>query len=81
MDISKLSYEEAIEELEEIISFLEQDDYSLKEAMDKFKRGVELYKHCHQLLCKAEGEIKILLGDEEKDFEELDLLREVDGEY
>lgn len=81
MDISKLSYEEAVKELEDIISFLEGNEYSLGDAMDKFKAGVELYKHCNSLLNKAEGEIKILLGDDEESFEDLNLLREVDGDY
>lgn len=81
MDVSKLSYEEAVKELESIISFLEKDDYSLTNAMDKFKSGVEIYKHCNNLLSKAEGEIKILLGDEEQTFEDLNLLREADGDY
>lgn len=81
MDLSKLSYEDAVKELEEIINFLEKDDYSLSDAMDRFKAGVEIYKHCNSLLSKAEGEIKILLGEEESAFEDLNLLREADGDY
>jgi len=81
MDVSRLSYEEAIKELENIIKFLEGEDYSLSDAMDKFKTGVELYKHCDMLLNKAEGQIKILMEDQEDSFEELDLLREEDDDY
>lgn len=81
MDVNKLSYEEAVKELEDIINFLEKDDYSLSDAMAKFKSGVEIYKYCNDLLAKAEGEIKILLGDEEQTFEDLNLFREVDGYY
>lgn len=81
MEISKLSYEDAVKELEDIISYLEKEDYSLDEAMEKFKSGIDLYKHCNKLLSKAEGEIKILLDDKEQVFEELDLIREEDGEY
>lgn len=81
MDLSNYSYEEAFKELENIISFLEKEDYPLNEAMDKFKMGVELYKHCNLKLTKAEGEIKILLGDEEQTFEELSLFREEDEDY
>ena len=81
MDVNKLSYEEALKELEEIICFLEKEDYSLSDAMDKFKSGVKIYKHCNALLSKAEGEIKILLGDEEQVFEELNLLKEAEGDY
>lgn len=81
VDVNKLSYEEAVKELEDIINFLEKDNYSLSDAMDKFKLGVEIYKHCNHLLTKAEGEIKILLGDEEQNFEELNLFKEADGHY
>lgn len=81
MDVNKLSYEDAIKELENIISFLEKEDYSLSDAMDKFKSGVEIYKHCNTVLSKAEGEIKILLGDEETTFEDLNLLKEAEGDY
>ena len=81
MDISRLSYEDAVKELEEIIYFLEKDEYSLCDAMEKFKSGVEIYRHCNTLLSKAEGEIKILLGDEEQTFEDFNLLREADGDY
>lgn len=81
MDINKLSYEEAIKELEDIIGFLEKEEYSLEDAMKKFKFGVELYKYCNTLISKAEGEIKILLGDEEESFDDLDLLKEADEDY
>lgn len=81
MDVSKLTYEDAMEELERIICFLEKGGYSLNEAMEKFKLGVALYKHCNTLLSKAEGEIKILLGDDEQVFKDLDLLREADENY
>lgn len=81
MDVGKLSYEDAIRELESIICFLEKDDYSLKDAMEKFKLGVQLYKHCNTLLSKAEGEIKIILGEEEQTFKDLNLLREADENY
>lgn len=81
MDISNLSYEDSIKELESIINFLENEDYSLDSAMDKFKKGVELYKHCSNLISKAEGEIKILLADEEKNFDDMNLLGEAEEDY
>ncbi|NLV88620.1 MAG: exodeoxyribonuclease VII small subunit [Tissierellia bacterium] len=65
-----LTYEEAILELEKILDELESDDCTLKESIEKFKRGVILYNHCKDLISKAEGEIKILLEDEENTKEE-----------
>ncbi len=41
MNKEKLSYEEAIEELEEIINALESGgELSLKDSLDNFKRGI-----------------------------------------
>lgn len=63
MEENKLSYEEAIEELEQILEALENGELSLKDSMEKFKRGVELYNYCNEILKNIEGEVKILLKD------------------
>lgn len=60
-----LTYEEALLELEKIISELESENCTFRESLEKFKRGVELYNYCKDLITKAEGEIKILLEDDE----------------
>lgn len=65
MKIDNLSYEEALVKLEEILKELEEDKYTLKESIDKFKKGVSLYNHCNKLLLKAEGEVKIILEDKD----------------
>ena len=64
MDISKLTYEETIARLENILGDLESEECTLSESMDKFKAGIILYDHCNYLLSKAEGDIKILLKDD-----------------
>ena len=61
---NKLSYEEAIEELEQILETLEDGNLSLKDSMEKFKRGVELYNYCNEILKDVEGEVKVLLKDQ-----------------
>lgn len=77
MEINKLSYEEAIEELQNILNCLEKDDQTLNESLEMFKKGIEVYKHCNNILTKTEGEIKILL-DEDNSLDEVDFLREED---
>ena len=72
-----LSYEEALKELEQIIEELEEDDLSLKDSLEKFKRGVFLYNYCNEILRNVEGEIKILIEDENGDLEEKDFYLEV----
>ncbi len=77
MKKNKLTYEEAIKELEDILMDLEKDDIPLSDSLEKFKRGVVLYKYCNEILNDVEGEIKILLKDENGDIEEEDFHMEV----
>ena len=77
MKKNDLTYEEAVKELEEILEDLEQDNISLNESLEKFKRGVELYNHCNEILNHVEGEIKILFKDEDGNLDEEDFNMEV----
>lgn len=79
MKEKQLSYEKAVEELEDIVNKLEQDESSLSDSVELFKKGVELYKYCNSLLSKAEGEVKILLDDSNDSLMELDFFEEAEG--
>lgn len=59
-----LSYEDAIMNLQKILDELEKDECTLEESLKMFKRGVELYNYCNDLITKVEGEVKILLEDD-----------------
>jgi exodeoxyribonuclease VII small subunit len=48
------TFEESLQELEKIVTQLEQGDVPLEEALDAFKRGMELSKQCQDTLAKAE---------------------------
>jgi len=62
-DIKKLSFEEALEELEEIVSNLEQGSNKLDDAIQSFERGTLLKKHCEAKLKDARDRIeKISVG-------------------
>ncbi len=68
------SFEEAITELEQIVSRLEKGDISLEESIENFQQGIQLSRYCASKLDEAEKKISILLQDEagnivEKDFE------------
>lgn len=76
MKDKNLSYEDALKELEIIVVELEKDETSLKDSVDIFKRGVELYKYCNKLLSKAEGEVKLLLNDGEDELVQIDFFGE-----
>lgn len=81
MKNNKLTYEEALLELENILEDLEEDNCTLSQSLEKFKKGIELYKYCNSLLSQAEGEIKVLLGDNKESLEEIDFFREALDEY
>ncbi len=62
--MEKLTFEEAIENLEKIVSELEMGNLSLDDSVKKFEDGIKLSKHCNEILNKAEKEITILLEKE-----------------
>lgn len=68
------SFEDAICQLEQIVSRLEKGDISLEESIQNFQLGIELSRYCAAKLDEAEKKISILLQDDEgnlveKDFE------------
>lgn len=77
MKIDNLSYEETITELENVLKELEADECTLSESVERFKRGITLYNHCNELLSKAEGDIKIILKDNNGNITDEEFLMEV----
>ncbi len=61
--ISQLSFEEAYEELEEIVTKLETGDLPLDEAVELFERGRRLSDHCQKVLDEAELRVNKLADD------------------
>ena len=62
------SFEERINNLENIKKELEKDDLSLDDAVKKFEDGMKISRECREILDNAEKKITILLEGEEKDF-------------
>ena len=46
--IEKMSFEEALAELEEIVNKIDTGQESLADAVASFERGVALKKHCEK---------------------------------
>jgi exodeoxyribonuclease VII small subunit len=62
-DISKMNFEEALEELERIVRKLEEGKGRLDEAIASYERGAALKKHCEAKLREAQAKVdKIVLG-------------------
>jgi exodeoxyribonuclease VII small subunit len=59
-DVIKLSFEEAVGELESTVQRLEGGDLSLTEAIALYKRGMILVQHCNDTLDDAELQVQEL---------------------
>lgn len=77
MKIENLTYEQAIKELEQILDELEKDNLSLKDSVEKFKKGIALYNYCNKILKDVEGEIKIIIKNDDDSLDEDDFFMEV----
>ncbi|HEX2997568.1 MAG TPA: exodeoxyribonuclease VII small subunit [Anaerolineales bacterium] len=69
--VEELTYEEALTELEEIVSALEGEQNRLEEAIKLFERGQALAGRCGVLLEAAELKVRQVAGDEIVPFEEM----------
>ncbi len=68
--IEDLSYEEALVELETIVSALEEGQSQLEEAIKLFERGQALAARCGVLREAAELKVKQVVGEDIIVFEE-----------
>lgn len=63
------SYENMMEKLEEIVNIMDSRELSLEESMKKYEEGIKLCNKLYKTLNEAEGKIKLLTEDGEKDFD------------
>jgi exodeoxyribonuclease VII small subunit len=62
-DITSLSFEAALQELESIVARLEQGEVDLEESIHLYERGQALKAHCEKKLKAAESRLeKIVAG-------------------
>jgi len=57
IDVSQLSFEEALGELEQIVRGLESGQQKLEEAITAYERGATLRRHCEAKLAEAEARV------------------------
>jgi exodeoxyribonuclease VII small subunit len=65
-DISKLSFEQAIKKLTDIVSKIEDGQISLEQSLTQYEQGMELIKHCRDILKKAEKKIAQITKQEKE---------------
>jgi len=65
--IEKMTFEEALSELETIVKKIDTGQESLSEAVSSFERGVVLKNHCEKMLKEAKLKIeKVTMTAENK---------------
>jgi len=75
----ELTYEQAFDELQDIVARLEGGDLPLEESLQLFERGQALADRCSGLLEQAELRLRQLVPDEGGGFREEDLELEDEG--
>lgn len=57
-EIARLSFEEALGQLEKIVSELETGDVPLEKSIELYERGTHLKAHCEARLKSAEAKVE-----------------------
>ena len=58
MDLGKLSFEDAIKELTQIVDKIESGEVPLQTSIEQYEKGMALIKHCRGILQAAEKKIE-----------------------
>lgn len=57
------NFEQSIQELESLVSNLEDGELSLENSLKTFEQGIKLTRECQQHLSAAEQKVALLIGD------------------
>jgi exodeoxyribonuclease VII small subunit len=74
---AKFDFEAALEELEALVSSMEEGELSLEESLQAFEQGIKLTRECQGALKNAEQKVQVLLN-ESGDTEALELIKAED---
>ncbi|KLN96468.1 exodeoxyribonuclease VII small subunit [Moellerella wisconsensis] len=67
--VPSVSFENSLQELEQIVAKLESGELPLEDALNEFERGIQIAKQGQKVLQQAEQRVQILLRDDENDQE------------
>jgi len=59
----KMTFEQAMDKLEQIVAGIEGGEISLEESIEKYAEGTGLIKQCRAILDAAEKKVQILAHD------------------
>jgi exodeoxyribonuclease VII small subunit len=69
-DIDKMSFEEAIKELTNIVGKIEQGQIPLQDSLEQYEKGMSLIKRCQVILQEAEKRIEKITKMETEQIED-----------
>lgn len=61
----KVSFEDALESLNQTVKSMESGDLSLEESLTSFEKGIALVRDCQQSLDKAEQKVEKLIAKQD----------------
>ncbi|MCU0913789.1 MAG: exodeoxyribonuclease VII small subunit [Planctomycetes bacterium] len=63
-EITKLTFEQAIQQLKGIVDKIEQGEIPLQDSLEQYEKGMALIKHCRGILQQAEKRIEKISKEE-----------------
>lgn len=70
-DIAKMSFEDSMKELEDLVKQLESGELDLDKSLEVYERATALRDHCRQILDESDRRVqKIMQNGQKEDFEE-----------
>ena len=69
-DVDKLSFEESIKELTDIVGKIEQGEIPLQDSLEQYEKGMALIKQCRTILQEAEERIEKITKEQDPDSKE-----------
>ncbi|MCH8135567.1 MAG: exodeoxyribonuclease VII small subunit [Proteobacteria bacterium] len=65
-------FEQALEDLEALVSSMEEGELSLEDSLQAFEKGIKLTRECQTALKRAEQKVQVLIN-ENGDTEDLEV--------
>ena len=68
---ASFNFEQALENLEDLVTAMEEGELSLEESLQAFEKGIKLTRECQSALKKAEQKVQVLINEDgdTKEFE------------
>ena len=66
-ELEKLTFEDAIKELENLVDSLDKGDVSLDDAITAYDRGAKLKDYCQKKLHEAKMKVEIIQSSDDVD--------------